>query len=139
MARNTKLTPELTEKICTSIRAGCYDYIACEASGISQSTFYSWLQQAEEADADPLFVEFLESVTAAKAEARSIAERAVFADKPETWLLKGPGRERPGRDGWASENTFNVKSTGGPIVLTWGDNENNDAAATSGTADSQTE
>ena len=133
--RQKLLTHELIKQVCVSIRLGAYDYVACEAAGISQSTFYSWLQQAEEADADPLFVEFLESVTAAKAEARSMAERAVFADKPETWLLKGPGRERPGRDGWASENTFNVKSTGGPIVLTWGDNENNDAAATSGTTE----
>ena len=136
MARNTKLTPESTEKICESIRAGCYDYVACEAAGISQSTFYLWLQQAEEEGADPFILEFSESVRRARAEARSIAERAVFADKPEIWLLKGPGRERPGRDGWASENTFNVKSSGGPIVLTWGDNENNDAAIASGATDS---
>lgn len=117
MARNTKLTPELINEVCLQIMSGAYDYVACEAVGVSQSTFYSWLQQAEQPGADPLLLEFLESVRQSRAQARSIAERAVFFDKPEVWLLKGPGREKADRPGWSNENTITV-TTPIPIAFT---------------------
>ncbi len=135
MGRQTLLTPELIKTVCDAIRFGAYDYVAAEAAGIAQSTFYAWLQDANEPDADPLKIEFSEAVLAARAEARCTAERLVFADKPEIWLLKGPGRERPGREGWASENTVSVKGAG-PITLSWGDDEDSNAEPTSGTAGS---
>lgn len=119
MARKTKLTPELIKQVCASIRSGAYDYIACERVGISQSTFYEWLQDAEKPDADPLKVEFSESVEQARAEARAQAEERVLAEQPATWLLKGPGRERPGRPGWSNENVVTV-NTNDAIKLTWG-------------------
>jgi transposase-like protein len=121
MARKTKLTPELITQVCEYIRQGAYDYIACERVGISQSVFYLWLQQAEAEDADPLLLEFLESVEQARAEARSNAEIAVLADQPATWLLKGPGREKPGRPGWTNESTLNLQPGDGAIRLTWSD------------------
>lgn len=123
MARKSKLTPELIAQVCEKIKGGAYDYIACEAVGISQSTFYEWLQDAEKPDADPLKVAFSESVERARAEARQAAELAVMKDKPETWLLKGPGRERPGRPGWTNESTVNVNPGEGAIKLVWSDDD----------------
>lgn len=123
MARKSKLTPELIAQVCDAIRQGAYDYIACEAAGISQSTFYEWLQDAEKPDADPLKLEFSESVERARAEARQAAEVAVMKDKPETWLLKGPGRERPGRPGWSNESTVNLNPGEGAIKLVWSDED----------------
>lgn len=123
MARKTRLTPELIDKICAHIRGGAYDYIACEAVGISQSTFYLWLQQAEAGSDDPLLLEFSESVEAAKADARLSAEKRVLDEQPATWLLKGPGREKPGRPGWSNENTINVNTGDQPIKLSWGESD----------------
>ena len=123
MARKSKLTPELIVKVCDAIRQGAYDYIAAEAAGISQRTFYDWLSDAEKPDADPLKLQFSQSVEQARAEARQAAELAVMKDKPETWLLKGPGRERPGRPGWTSESTVNLNPGEGAIKLVWSDDD----------------
>jgi len=41
--RKTVLTRQLQEKICQLIRAGTYDYVAAEASGISRATFFDWM------------------------------------------------------------------------------------------------
>ena len=126
--RKSMLTEELIKAISEHIESGVYDYIACEAVGISQSTFYEWLQDAEKEDADPLKVEFSESVKAAKANARMKAEKRVLEEQPATWLLKGPGREKPGRPGWSNENTINLQPGDTPVRLTWGDTENADDA-----------
>ena len=123
MARKTLLTPELIVEVCDTIRQGAYDYIAAERVGISQATFYGWLVDAAKADADPLKVEFLESVTRAKAEARANAEVAVMKEKPELWLLKGPGKHKPDREGWSNENVLTLQQGTGPIKLTWGDDD----------------
>lgn len=121
MARKSKLTTKLIDQVCEKIKAGAYDYIAAEAAGISQRTFYDWLADAEKPDAAPLKIQFSQSVAQARAEARQAAEQAVMKDKPETWLLKGPGREKPGRPGWTNESTVNAEITGaggGAVVLT---------------------
>lgn len=123
MARKTKLTKELIAQICSHIRGGAYDYIACEAVGISQSTFYLWIQQAEAGSDDPLLLEFLESVEQARADARMAAEKRVLDEAPATWLLKGPGRERPGRPGWSNENVVTLNTGDTPVKLQWADNE----------------
>ena len=123
MARKTLLTPELITNICETISQGAYDYIAAESVGISQATFYAWLADAAHPDADPLKVEFLESVTQAKAQARASAELAVMRDKPEIWLLKGPGKHKPDRAGWSNENVLTLQQGTGPIKLTWGDDD----------------
>lgn len=125
MARRTVLTEELISEICNLIRAGAYDFIACERNGISQSTFYSWIRQAEVEGADPLLVQFLQSVEEAKATARCIAEIKVLKEQPATWLLKGPGRERPNRPGWSNENVVTLQAGNKPILLTWDDDDTN--------------
>jgi hypothetical protein len=119
MARKTKLTKALIATISATIQAGAFDYVACEAAGIHQASFYQWLIDAEQPDANPLKVEFSESIATARAAARLDAEHRVFTEKPDVWLLRGPGRERPGRPGWATENTVHVNAGDTVIQLTW--------------------
>lgn len=123
MARKTILTPELAEIICKAIRQGAYDYVAAEAAGIGQRTFYDWLERGAQPDADPLFAQFSQSVEQARADARMAAEKRVLDEQPATWLLKGPGRERPGRPGWSNETTVNVQAGDTPVKLKWADSE----------------
>jgi transposase len=43
--RPTKLTPEITEKIATAVRAGNYIETAAGTAGISKDTLYRWLKE----------------------------------------------------------------------------------------------
>lgn len=126
--RKTKLTKALIAQITKHIKDGAFDYVACEAVGISQSSFYLWLQQAEEPTADEILLEFSESIATARAHARQDAERRVFLEKPDVWLLRGPGRERPGRPGWATESTMNVNQNDTVIKLKWADDDTDPSA-----------
>jgi len=49
MAYPSKLTPELQRDICTLIRAGNWNYVACEAVGIHRGTLWKWLQYGRNA------------------------------------------------------------------------------------------
>ena len=80
--RKTVITPEITEAIATSIRLGNYSEHAAAAAGIGKSTFWNWLERgkrekerletidgAEPREDETPFVEFLDAIEKAKAEA----------------------------------------------------------------------
>ena len=60
MARKTKLTPKTQKAIVDALSVGATHRIACEYAGITQDTFYRWLNQGE-AGKSP-FSEFSEQV-----------------------------------------------------------------------------
>jgi hypothetical protein len=47
MGRQTKLTPNVAQRITTAIEAGAYAREACQAAGIGESTFYLWLERGK--------------------------------------------------------------------------------------------
>ena len=49
MARPSKLTPELMERIVRAVRAGNYPKVAARAAGISPTTYYRWMSEGEKA------------------------------------------------------------------------------------------
>jgi hypothetical protein len=63
-----KLTGERARRICDAIRAGIRPEIAAAYCGVSARTFYRWMERGRAADADPVFVEFVEDVEHALAE-----------------------------------------------------------------------
>jgi hypothetical protein len=58
--RPSKLTPEIQDRICASLRAGNYACVAARLAGIAESTFYDWLEQGKRARSGR-FSEFSES------------------------------------------------------------------------------
>lgn len=50
MARPTKLTPEIHNRIVNAIKAGNYMETAAAAAGINKSTLYKWLRDGERAN-----------------------------------------------------------------------------------------
>lgn len=52
MGRKLKLTPELQEQIVDALAAGAYASTACEYVGLSEATYYRWLQLGEQAERD---------------------------------------------------------------------------------------
>jgi hypothetical protein len=69
--------PEIVRMVVSYIRAGAFDWVACEAAGIHQRTFLRAMQQGDEDDAaglDTSASRFWREVRHARAEARVAAE-----------------------------------------------------------------
>jgi hypothetical protein len=101
--RPSLLTPALTQKICSMIIAGAYDYAAAEACGISKDTFREWMARGEGHDKDResrmKFAAFAVSIRLARSQARVGAEVVVKKTDPKWWLSR-MYRDRPGEPGW---------------------------------------
>jgi hypothetical protein len=63
-----KLTPQRREAITDAIRAGVRPEIAAAYNDIGARTYYRWMQLGRAADAEPMYVDFVEAVEVALAE-----------------------------------------------------------------------
>jgi transposase len=108
--RKTVLTRQLQEKICQLIRAGTYDYVAAEASGISRTTFFDWVRRGEgrsDRATAPAYVQFVNAIRLAHAEARAAAEVTVKKTDVKWWLSR-MHRDKPGAPGWSDKQQVEV-------------------------------
>lgn len=123
IGRPTKLTQELQEKICDYIAKGNYAVTACNAVGISESTFYNWLERAEEEErnGEGIYLEFMESIKRAEAiaEAEMVQKFATEANKPGNWLALATFLERrhPKRWGRKDRSILQIEDKK-PITIT---------------------
>ena len=69
--RPSMLDPITIESICKGIRIGLTNRDAAMRAGISEATFYSWMQKARKSGAAVAYVQFLESLERAQAESQS--------------------------------------------------------------------
>ena len=81
----TKLTPELQESFCEAIENGDSILGACGYVGISEQTYYNWINRAEEAKTRTKFVKFKEAVDKAKAKALHNFEQVITRASMEQW------------------------------------------------------
>ena len=81
----TKLTPELQEQFCKAIENGDSILGACGYVGISEQTYYNWINRAEEAKSKTKFVKFKECVDKAKAKALHNFEQVITNASMEHW------------------------------------------------------
>lgn len=63
-----KLTPERQAGISDAIRAGVRPEIAAVYNGVGARTYYRWMQLGRAADAEPVYLEFVDAVEVALAE-----------------------------------------------------------------------
>ncbi len=78
MARRTKLTPELQERICQIIRSGNYRVTACQAVGIHPDTFNDWMKKKRQP-----YLRFSEAVRAAEADCERVLVQIVLGEAIE--------------------------------------------------------
>lgn len=103
MARPSKLTPEVRERIVAVLRSGAYVQQAAEAAGIGRSTFDDWMRRGEsEAKEDAPYRELREAVEQARAEAEArhvalIAKASARSWQAAAWLLERQYPERWGK------------------------------------------
>ena len=102
MPLKIKLTPELSNQICASIRAGGYPNIAAETWGVPKDIFERWLKYGRGKRAKQPYAKFWHEVSKAKAHARLKAEMQILKEDPRFWLKSGPGKETPENPGWTS-------------------------------------
>lgn len=111
------ITQEIVDAIILNIRSGAFMWVAVQAAGIANETFYKWIKKgrgtiaegwerptSEDIAAHALMIELANGVEIAKAQARVTAEQALFATKPGVWLRLGPGRDLgdPNKPGWTN-------------------------------------
>jgi hypothetical protein len=116
--RHSLLTGEITRQICSFITAGCYDYAAAEACGISLHTFKEWMARGEgrdERSQDKKYATFATAIRHAKATARISAEVTVKKSDPKWWLAR-MYRDRPGEPGWTGTLEVTGKE-GAPLTV----------------------
>jgi len=89
MARPSKLTPQVQQRLVEAIRAGNYYEAACGFAGIHYSTFRNWMIRGEKAKSGK-YKQFFEAIIRAEqeAEVRMVAQ----------WQKHMPGDYRAIRD-----------------------------------------
>lgn len=101
MGRPTDCTPEVTARICKAIRVGMPLEHAAEAGGIHRSTFYRWMQRAE--DNEQPYRDFRDAVERAVRECEERALRRISKAarlgswQAAAWLLERRHPEHYGR------------------------------------------
>lgn len=104
MSRPSKLTPETQDKLVRALRAGNDQKVAAELAGIGESTFYRWMEMAEQPSAKKEYREFRELVlrTIAAAEADAVVRIQQAAQngrwQAAAWWLERKHSERWGRN-----------------------------------------
>lgn len=87
--RVTKLTPELSKRICDAVRAGNYMSVAARFCGVSEGTVADWLARGRgdhpTRSASKIYVEFAQDVDAAEAGAEVAAVLHWRAAMPKDW------------------------------------------------------
>jgi transposase len=115
--RKPKLTRELIMRASKLLRAGNYVETVAELLGIGKTTFYRWLEEAEERGG--LFREFRDAVARAAAEAERNALAVIVRPKtPENakWFLERRFPDRWGRRVRVEEKEMHPSDYPPPIV-----------------------
>ncbi len=105
--RKTKLNPEVQKEIVKRIRAGNYIRVACQAVGISHTTYFDWLKKGEE-DKSP-YAEFLDAVKKAESEAHVEYVAIVASHAPKQWQAAAWWLERRFPELWGRRDRLDIK------------------------------
>lgn len=102
-----KFNPDIRNQIIEAIQNGVYPHIAAQSVGVGSVMFRNWL-----VDTRPEYIDFQHEVNQALAVARASCERLLKISKPETWLTRGPGRDKgnPNEPGWL-DSSMRIEGT----------------------------
>lgn len=115
MARPSKLSAEVTDRVVQAVRAGNYADAACQSAGIGASTYYRWMSRgAQEPGSE--FAAFRDAVLRAEAEAEVHAVAIMRRAMGEDWRAAVAYLERRHPLRWRTRTqTELVGKGGGPI------------------------
>jgi hypothetical protein len=112
MARPSKLTPEVRERIVQAILAGNYFETACQFAGVATATGYEWLARGEGRDQrrprNREFAEFAEAVGQAEAQAEVHTVALIRQGLPDNPRLALDFLARRYPDRWGGRDSLHV-------------------------------
>ncbi len=118
MARPTKLTPEVRQRIVAAIRAGNYAEPSARSAGISPATYYRWIERGRKAKSG-IHHDFFEEVQRAEADAEVEAVALLRKAMPENWRACAEYLERRYSERWRRRQSHELTGAeGGPVRLT---------------------
>lgn len=112
MARPSKLTPELRDKICKLIEEGNYPAQAASLEGVAESTFYDWMKRGREAKYKSKFSEFMEAVKKAESEAEKYHVGIIKKAAKEKWTASAWYLERKYPERWGRRQQVQLEHSG---------------------------
>ena len=118
--RKPKLTKDLIKRIYQLISAGNYDITVFEYLNISSSAYYEWLKKGEESIIDGktnLYVELVETVKKAKAEAEIRNVAIIQKAGEKSWQACAWWLERKAADRWRQQQKIEVEGLQFKILL----------------------
>ena len=107
MARPTKLTEELRDRIVKAVRAGNYAEAAARSCGIAPSTYYRWLQRGS-LETTGVYHDFADAIHRAEGEAEVHAVAILRRAMGEDWRAALAYLERRHPGGWRRHQTTEV-------------------------------
>jgi hypothetical protein len=117
MARPTKLSPEVHQRIVAAIRAGNYAGPAARSAGVSEATFYRWMEGGRKQKRG-IYRDFYDDVERAKADAEVEAVAYVRKAMPKDWRACMSYLERRNPDRWRRRDSHeHTGAGGGPVRI----------------------
>lgn len=141
MGRPTELKPAVKRKFVKALRDGNYIETAAAMAGISTKTVYNWMRRGsreenrleENPRARPKkeeapFLDFLQAVTRAQAEAEAAAVQAIIQAEAEDWRAAAWRLERKFPDRWGRKDRLAAElehsgEVGMKVVVDYGDDD----------------
>jgi len=108
VARPTKLTPELTERICRKIAVGCSPLSAALSEHVGESTLGTWLRRGADPSSPAKYRAFRAAVEEACGRAVASAEIVARRDNYQYWLSRSPVARKLG---WGERSQVEVDAT----------------------------
>jgi hypothetical protein len=109
MARPTKLTSLVQDRLCNAIRAGNYYEAACGYASIHYATFRRWMERGEKSRAG-IYCEFCEAVRAAEAAAEMAMVALWQRQIPANWQAARDFLARRYPERWAPRDQLHVST-----------------------------
>jgi transposase len=117
MGRPTKLTPEVRQRIVAALRAGNYAKPAAESAGVSEATYYRWLDRGRKQKRG-IYREFHDDVRRAEADAEVEAVARWRKAFPDNWRAIATYLERRYPERWRRrESREHTGEGGGPVQI----------------------
>ena len=122
MGRKTKLEDDIHQRLILAIERGLTIADACEYSGISEKTYYNWLNkdttQIKDDEERKKFVQFLQDIKKAQSECQMYCLDFIMKDK--SWQSKAWLLERRFPDRWAKKDMTINENNEKVINFTYG-------------------
>ena len=122
MGRKIKLEDDIQQRLILAIERGLTIADACEYSGISEKTYYNWLNkdttQIKNDEERKKFVQFLQDIKKAQSECQMYCLDFIMKDK--SWQSKAWLLERRFPDRWAKKDMTINENNEKVINFTYG-------------------